>query len=308
MGVDRLTGYAHPDYGRSLEEFGEPRTLPRSGATILSRQIGAGPHRDGMGCYPIFVCADWLPLEADLDEVANELVCVSAVTDPFGDYDLTTLQRAFKHVVQPFKHHYVVDLERYTGESGSTHHRRNTRKASRLVDVERCGDVDRVLPDWMALYANLVRRRGIRGIAAFSTKSFVRQMKVPGLTAFRAVHRGRTVGMSLWYVQRRVGYYHLGAYSDEGYTLGASFPLFREAIEHFRIDGLKWLNLGGAAGLAEDRHDGLSRFKKGWATGTRTAYLCGRIFDQQRYDEFVRDRRIVTTRFFPAYREVEWDR
>ena len=30
--------------------------------------------------------------------------------------------------------------------------------------------------------------------------------------------------------------------------------------------------------------DGLTRFKSGWATGTRTAYLCGRIMDRHQYE------------------------
>jgi hypothetical protein len=306
VNVEHLTGYAHPDYGRSLEEFGEPRWLPQSGATILCRQVPGATDRDAMGCYPLLVCADWAMLKTDLDALSDELLCVSAVTDPFGDYDLEMLQQAFKTIVRPFKPHYVIDLGCCPETYISRHHRRNVQKASRLLTVERCENVDRFLPDWLGLYANLVARHGIRGIAAFSARSFIRQTKVPGLVLFRAVHGSTTIGMLLWYVRDAVGYYHLGAFSEEGYALGASFALFRHAIEVFRAEGLKWLTLGGAAGVVPRADDGVSRFKEGWSTGTRMAYFCGRIFDRERYDRIVRAAAGVETGFFPAYRQLEW--
>jgi hypothetical protein len=47
-----VTGYMHPQYARSLAEFGIPRKLPRCRGWILQRQIPDFPHYDGMGCYP----------------------------------------------------------------------------------------------------------------------------------------------------------------------------------------------------------------------------------------------------------------
>src|SRR5215213_8208057 len=110
---------------------------------------------------------------------------------------------------------------------------------------------------------------------------------------------GETVGMLLWYVQGDVAYYHLGAYSERGYELRASFALFQHAIEQFARRGLRWLNLGAGAGAASGAESGLSRFKQGWATGTRTAYFCGRIFDEKKYQEILRARGVPATKYFP---------
>jgi hypothetical protein len=305
--ADLLTGYAHPAYAGALSEFGTPRRLAESGATILQRPVPGFPDdHDAMGCYPLFSCPDWSKLETDLERLEGELVCLSVVTDPFGEYDVASLRRAFPDLVRPFKTHYVVDLRGSGDEFVASHHRRNARKALEVVAVEECEEPRRWLSEWEVLYDHLAARHGITGVRAFSRASFAKQLEVPGIRAFRAVCAGRTVGMLLWYVQDGVAYYHLGAHSDEGYEVRASFALFRWAIDRFRAEGTKWLNLGSGAGLADDPSDGLSRFKRGWSTGTRTAYLCGRILHRERYTRILTELAITDTDFFPAYRRTDW--
>src|SRR6185295_19178366 len=101
----------------------------------------------------------------------------------------------------------------------------------------------------------------------------------------RAVREGETLGMLLWYEQDSRDYYHLGAYSPAGYELRASFALFSYSMEYFAEHGSKWLSLGAGAGSGAEATSGLTRFKQGWASGTRPAYFCGRIFDRNRYQE-----------------------
>jgi hypothetical protein len=112
--------------------------------------------------------------------------------------------------------------------------------------------------------------------------------------------------MLLWYVQHEVGYYHLGAYNQRGYALQASFGLFWRAIDYFATKGLRWLNLGAGAGTETPTDSGLSKFKRGWATGTRTAYFCGRIFDPVTYREITEAGGCTATDYFPAYRQGEF--
>jgi len=155
------------------------------------------------------------------------------------------------------------------------------------------------------LYSVLVDRHAITGIPAFSRFAFARQLSVPGMAVFRALLGTDTVGIVLWYVQGRVAYYHLGAYSEIGYEVRASFGLFWSAIEYFAGAGVQWLNLGSGAG-SEGRADGLSRFKQGWSTGTRTAYICGRILDAARYASLASTMGASRTTYFPAYRRGEF--
>jgi hypothetical protein len=301
-----VTGYLHEAYARSLAEFGTPRFLPHSKGWILEREIRGSQYRDAMGCYPIFACQNWQLLQNDVETLSNDIVALSVVTDPFGDYDEHLLRSVFPDRMQPFKEHYVVDLRRDLESYVHPHHQRNARKAKDALQLEQVAQPLDFLDDWTSLYEQLVRRHGITGISAFSRTSFAIQLQVPGLIAFRAVLDGKTEGMLLWYVQNTVAYYHLGAYSERGYDLRASFALFSHAIQYFQSTGLRWLNLGGAAGAGESTTQGLGRFKKGWSTGVRTAYFCGRIIDPDSYDGLVAGNPKSDGDYFPAYRAGEF--
>ena len=94
-------GYMSREYAAAFAEFGAPRQLARSGGWLIERAIAGTQHRDAMGCYPLFGCADWSALAADLDDLKHELVSVALVADPFGKHELAALERAFD-VVRPF--------------------------------------------------------------------------------------------------------------------------------------------------------------------------------------------------------------
>lgn len=305
-----MSGYRSAAYARAFAHvagMGEARELPRSGGWILVRDIPGTDRRDAMGCYPLFSCRDGSALAADLkdpDTIGRDLVALSLVTDPFCDFGGPDgLRRAFPDLVRPFKEHFVVDLAVPESERVSEHHRRNARRAAQLLTVELAANTHTLLDEWHELYGHLIERHGIRGIAAFSRESFAAQLQVPGLVAFRALEGGKPVGITLWYIQGDAALYHLGAYSPAGYALRASFALFQKALEHFAQVGLRWAGLGSGAGTEGQGSDGLRRFKEGWSTGTRTAYLCGRIFDPEAYAELAG--RAAPTRYFPAYRQGE---
>jgi hypothetical protein len=258
-----------------------------------------------MGCYPVFSCADWSRLGQDLDTLETDIVSLIVVTDPFGTYSEPQLHEFFPDLVRPFKEHFVVDLREPMKQRVSSHHQRNVRKASGQVLVERCPDPSELAPVWCTLYQELVARHRINGLAAFSRTALTQQLKVPGVVVFRAQGTDATIGMTVWYRVGSFAYYHLGAYSHEGYATGASFAIFNYALRHFAEVGLRWIDLGGAPGLDADGRDGLSRFKRGWATGTRTAYLCGRIFDRTAYAALVTTVGRLKSTYFPAYRSGE---
>ncbi len=296
-------GYLHPMYAQSLIEYGAPLELPFSKGWILKRSIPGTNQFDGMGCYPIFACQDWSALGTDLDQVADQLISLSLVTDPFGSYNRQDLAKLFTDIANPYKEHFVVDLHRRPEDFVAAHHQRNAHKALRTVNVEICTEPIKYLDEWVSLYGNLIERHNIMGIARFSRDAFAKQLSIPGIVAFRAVVDAKTVGMLLWYVQGNVGYYHLGAYSPDGYKLNVSFALFWTLLDYFSSAGLQWLSLGAGAGITGDENDGLTRFKRGWSTGVRTAYFCGRIFDPDKYRKIIQFKGATQpTNYFPAYR------
>jgi hypothetical protein len=248
----------------------------------------------------LFACEDWSQLGLDLDELGSDLVSLTLVADPFGAPPPSELRRWFD-VVAHFKDHFVVDPRACPEAFVSSHHRRYAAKARRELRVERCEDPVALSNDWVRLYGGLVDRHRVRGMAAFSPRSLMKQLEVPGLVMFRAVQGKRTVGLTLWYARGCVAYYHLGAWDDAGYRARASFALIWSAIMHFR-DRRQWVDLGGGAGLTLTDDDGLSRFKRGWATGSRPAYICGRIFDHERYRQLAEATGNSQSSYFPAYR------
>ena len=299
-------GYLAPAYAESLSEFGTPLPLPGSGSWILRRSVAPGIAA-AMGPYPLFCCRDWRALAADLEEAAPTLTSLVVVTDPFAPVDPDTLAAAFPDRVAPFKEHFVADLSRPLSSFVSAHHRRYAQRPG--VTVEVCAQPLAWLDDWCALYQNLCARHQIHGIPALSRAAFSRQLAVPGLTALRASAGGATLGMALWYRQGDVAYYHLAAYSDDGYRQRASFPLFWFAFEHLAAAGVRWASLGAGAsagGRAPSQGtDGLIRFKRGWSTETRLTYLCGRIFRADIYAALAHERGVAGSRYFPAYRHGE---
>jgi hypothetical protein len=298
------TGYLHPAYAHSLAAFGNPRSLPRSGSWILEREIPDAGARDAIGCYPLFACQDWAGLRSDLDDLGEAFVSLCAVADPLGVDDPTQLRECFPDLVWPFKQHLIVDLTRTMRNFVSPHHRSRATKALQHLTIRLCPDPARFLEGWVSLYQRLIERRGIRGIPRFSRLAFARQLDVPGLLMFRAEHGAEVVGIALWFVQGKVAYYHLSACSELGYALGASYGLFWHSFEYLQGCGPVVLDLGASAGLKEAA-DGLHRFKRGWATGRRPAFLCGRIFHRARYETLAAAAGRTGSAYFPAYREGE---
>lgn len=251
-----------------------------------------------MGPYPVFACSDWAGLHADLSALEDELVSVGLVADPFGDWTLDLLDETFPDRRYAFKQHFVVALSPDPLATVSAHHRRFATRGLHKVAVERVRNPSSILDEWLRLYTVLTRRHAVTGIAAFSPRSFELQLMVPGVVAFRAMEGGATVGAALWYVDGEVAHWHLAAYSARGYEIHASYALMATALEQLAAWGLQWASLGAGAGVRAKRDDGLSQFKAGWASHTRTAHFCGRILDHARYSALSP----AATSFFPAYR------
>jgi hypothetical protein len=297
-------GYCHRAYAASFAEFGVPYRLRHSDSWLLARVIPGSENHDAMGCYPLFCCGDWSGLAADMENAAHHLVSVVLVTDPFGTFCPSDLAGAFDSVI-PWKQHFVTELDRYPPEIQHPRTRRNLRKALESIEVEVCAHPTDRLEEWNELYQQLCLRRRITGLRAFSPATFRAMLKVPGLVMFRAAIKDETVGLHLWMQQDNVAHGHLGATNELGYRHMASYALYWFAIEHFRHK-VEFLGLGAAPGNGEHRDDGLLKFKRPWATATRTTYFCTRILNQDKYNSLVAATATTGSQHFPAYRQGEF--
>lgn len=298
------TGYLHPEYAQSHSEFGRLRELPLCGGWILERDVPGTPHRDAMGCYPLFACRDWSKLHLDLAALGDELVSLTLVADPFGDYDEDDLKRGFPDLVVPFKQHHVVDLEKPRHQVVSKHHRYYARKALREVSVDVHPDPPAFLDEWMELHRHLVAKHDIRGVKAFSRRAFAAQLSTPGIVLLRATFASKPIAAMMFFVQGDVAYAHVLGCTDDGYERGALYAILGFAIEHF-TGVVRWCDVMGVPGVEDDGDDGVRQFKRGWSRETRTAWLCGRILNRPRYDELVEATGTSGVDYFPAYRSGE---
>ncbi len=298
-------GYADAGYVRSLGEFGAPLELPQCGGWTLRRRIPEATVDDAMGCYPLFCCRDWRELPGDIEREGKELVSLALVADPFGNHDESLLRRCFPDKLIAFKKHLIVDFSQPLAITA--HHRYYARKALKSITVSMCERPAEITEEWCGLYDVLTRRHRISGIRAFSKRAFSAQLSLSGMTVFRAVSDGETVGAQLWIEGAGgVAYSHLAAFNEKGYQRRASYAIYHFALEHFRGKGLRFLDLGADAGTATSGKHGLGSFKRGWCNADRTVYFCGRIFDSVRYDELSARSGQIASLYFPAYRAGEF--
>jgi hypothetical protein len=302
-----VPAYRLPEYATSLAEFGTPLPLSLCNGWLLKRPILDTPWHDAMGCYPIFGCGDWNHLGDDLDQLTEQLVAVSLVADPFGNHTENLLSRCFDDV-RAFKRHFIVDLRQPLRGVVTRHHQKCADRALSRIAVDLCRSPYECLDDWLKLFDGVVKRYDLAGIKAFSRVAFAQQLSLPGVVMFRATLNEDLVAAQLWFVDKTTAYSHLVASNQQGYDSLAAFGLHWFALSCFTDAGLRWADLGGAAGggAVNERHDGLARFKRGWASGTRIAYFCKRVLNRSRYDAIVKRAGIEETEYFPAYRRGEF--
>jgi hypothetical protein len=297
------TGYRSAEYASSLTHLGSPLWLPKAEGWLMRRQIPGSKLRDAIGSYPLFDCRYWEHLESDFSRL-SEIVSVAAVVHPLtAEIAGAALRSAFPDLLVPYKQHFLVELQSDWADKVPRNHRRNIRTSLSQLAVERCSDPGGELDVWCDLYGFLKRKHGIDGLADFPRGSFARQLRAPGLVMFKACKGQEAVAMHLWFVQAGTAYYHLGASNSDGYRLRAAFALMWSALKEFQRIGLHWAALGGIPETPVTREaTGLARFKEGWATCARPAYLCGSILDRSTYASLTA--RNSSSSFFPAYRSL----
>jgi hypothetical protein len=157
------------------------------------------------------------------------------------------------------------------------------------------------------LYENLIERHNIRGISAFSSKSFEIQLQIPGMIIVIGKLGDQVIGANLIIIQDKVAYWHLAAFSSVGYKIMASYGIFWNSLKYLGDNGVRLYDMGAGAGTMVDAEDGLAKFKANWSNDERLVYLCGRIFDRQKYESICQQKQITNVNYFPAYRSGEFN-
>lgn len=154
---------------------------------------------------------------------------------------------------------------------------------------------------WQALYDYIIADMKLTGLHAFPAAHHAALAEIEGFTAIGAWVGGELVSAHVWAHDGGHAHSHLVASNAKGYECRAAYAVNDFSMQHFA--GKKILNFGGGAGFAEDAHDGLARFKRGFSNTTAHSYLCGAILDPEKYEAFSAARGSVQNPgYFPAYR------
>ena len=289
--------YATLAYANTLAHVGRPLYVSGWQTHVIVRDW-KNQVSDVSGPYPITSMGIESDLSSGLEQLREaDLVSVTLVVDDLLGPSIKQIARVFT-LVRPFKPHYLVD-EAAGAYDPSKHHRYEIRRAAKFgVDVQIVPLRD-ILDAWIALYDELISKRGIGGVPRFPPESFKLLAKCDGLTTVAAFVVGELVSCHLWIRYDRFVWSHLAASSALGYQSGAAYAICDHAIRRFAGH---IVDLGGAAGLEETSNNGLARFKAGFANRTHPSYLCGAILDSKRYASLCAESNILTTNYFPAYR------
>jgi hypothetical protein len=299
-------GFLDPAYVAASAENGRAVRLPGSGGWLIERPIAGSPFRDAIAPYPFLFCSNWRSLRQDIADAGRGLVSIAAVTDPFADVDEATLRTCFKDLVRPYKEQLVIDLSQRPETFVSRHHRDCARKGLKMLTVEKCENPAAHLAEWLALYDTLVERNRITGAALVSPETVRGLIAAEGVHLFRARKGEHTAGINICMAQGEHVYFHLAAFSPEGYRHFASYALLWTVIEYFAAAGARLCNFGAGAGAFNQGEDGLVAYKRGWANATRMTWLCGTICDAEAYRYLAAGRQAVHSTYFPAYRDGEF--
>lgn len=287
--------YASSAYALAFVGLAQPLHVPALGTYVLLRRVEDRDALDAMGTYPLCV----LDRQARISEAFAALKAAGAVSlvlvaDVFFGPPPEWLAREFQ-LCKPFKTHYLHNPARpFRYES---HHRYEVKRARAQCEV-REAELQALLPEWIRLYAGLIKRHGVTGLQRFSVDYFTRLAAMPALRCHTALQSEKVLAMHLWIEHQGVLYSHLAASSDEGYTARAGYALNDFALERFR--SAVAIDFGGGAASADDPRDGLARFKWGFSNETRIFHLCGQILDAPAYEAMCAGR--PATNYFPAYR------
>jgi len=288
--------YASEAYALSLAHVGAAISVPEWGCHVLARPIADSTLQDATGAYPLAALSPDADLAGGLARLKGAgLVSAVLVVDDRLRPGLEALEATFDRV-RRFKSHFVYD--RTLGPKDyDKHHRYEIRRASGRVEAREIALAEH-LSAWTTLYGELVARHGLGGLHAFPAMHQETLARMPGVRTFGAFLDGELVSAHIFVTYAGYAVSHLAASSAEGYRNGAAYVLNARAIE--ALADCSWINFGGGAGAGDDPHDGLVRFKKGFANHIAASWLCGAILDADAYRALSAD--VGDDGFFPAYR------
>jgi len=288
------TGYLSQEYLDTFTRLGEVLSDPQTGSCLIKRKIPNTDYFDYISPYPF----SFFPHRPKIDDRAISSLIITPPIDPIKTSE-------YIRYGQPYKDHYIVDLQDSSISKYSEQHKRNVNKAKGEIEIN-VGPPSNL--QWQC-YQELMKRHSTPEdyITNYDLETFKKLFSVPGSLCFNNfLLRSYMVGMSrhflgfgLFYIQNQDVYFHIGASTLEGYENGNSYLIINHAITVFKHLGYRYLILG--AEHTSGNNGGLSRFKSGWGSFIKTNKIIKHIHNQEIYDMLSKNVN-KESKYFPLYR------
>lgn len=288
--------FSYEAYARTLSHIGKAVWLPTSQCWAIERDIRGSGRKDLMGTYPMMGPISDDALFVDLNNLAEKYVSFVGITNPMLPVGWSPSINELASITQ-YKPHFVADLSLNPATWLGPTAIRNIGYAQKHFSFRELFPAQ----GWKELanlYRILKRRVKHLGYADFSRDQIERQCCIQGARVFTIQGSNACDGAALVYVADSVVYFHLAAYSSEGYANRGGYALVAGALDALRESGVRWAHLGGAPDGPNG--EGIAEFKRRLSTETRMSHIVKVVM--QPY-EYARLSGGIHAGYFPSYRK-----
>lgn len=170
----------------------------------------------------------------------------------------------------------IVDLEQ-SSETRRQHYSQTTRnivkKAAKNLKVQ----IDGVsLVEFISMYYDTMRKNSANDFFFFKKSYFEALMRIQGVNLLAIQKEQQYASIGIFICCNELAHYHLSANNKELAKENANYLLLDAAFEHAKVQGCRYMILGG--GRTSSNEDSLYLFKRKFSTLTRSFYIAGLDF------------------------------
>ncbi|MDD5456777.1 MAG: GNAT family N-acetyltransferase [Candidatus Margulisbacteria bacterium] len=201
---------------------------------------------------------------------------------PFNDFAVKF--GSLLDLCAPDRHVVIVDLTlekdiRWSGYSSTA--RNLLRRAQEQLFVLQSTDIDK----FRQIYNQTMDRNKASDFYYFDENYYRSLVSNKNVILLEVKQEATTVAMGFFMFGQEIAHYHLSANTEDGLHLNANYLMLDTAFDLGKEKGCSVFLLGG--GRTNDPADPLLRFKQKFSGLTRDFYLGGKVYNQQKYNEYV---------------------
>lgn len=172
------------------------------------------------------------------------------------------------------RYEFVLDADTYAISGLSSNHKRNIRKSEKAGASLQLPTGPEAVRGHIALVNRNLEGKGVGGLSN-SPEYFSSLIDSGSGMLAQVVDQGEVQGSTFFIIDKDFAYYHSSGTTDHGKKIGAAHYLVDQVIAKMKLNGMRFMNLGGST----PGQDGLLRFKQGFRPGVNLLAAAGGRLD-----------------------------